>query len=279
MALPSTQTLLGGILLVLVAGLFSLVVALRHRARVEDRRRAEERRMAAVGTATARILHQIKNPLQTIILHADLLQQSAVAADERSRAEISGAIASEAQRLGAMLGELSLYASGAARVLHREPLPLHDLVRELASSHARFPRLQVDASRLEECTVAADAYYLRQALENLITNAREAMQSQETRQLTLRLERQSGRAVLGVIDTGTGIPHEKLEAVFLPFVSGKSRGMGLGLAITREIVEGHGGRVEVESEVGRGSHFRVILPLLEPATVRPPALEARPPAG
>ena len=276
MALPSTQTLLGGILLVLVAGLFFVSTTGRRRTRLEARRRAEERRMAAVGTATARILHQIKTPLQTIILHADLLQQSAVASDERSRAEISGAIASEAQRLGAMLGELSLYASGAARVLHHEPLPLHEMVPVLARSHARCPRLQVDASRVDECTVAADAYYLRQALENLITNAREAMQSQETRQLTLRLERQRGRAVLGVIDTGTGIPRDKLDAVFLPFVSSKTRGMGLGLAITREIVEGHGGRLEVESELGRGSHFRVVLPLFDPAS---PRATARQPAG
>jgi signal transduction histidine kinase len=67
-----------------------------------------------------------------------------------------------------------------------------------------------------------------------------------------------------VADNGPGIPPERLEAIFQPFVSSKSKGMGLGLAICKEIVEGHGGRIQAESRVGAGTRFRIVLPLLAP---------------
>jgi signal transduction histidine kinase len=71
-------------------------------------------------------------------------------------------------------------------------------------------------------------------------------------------------AQLAVIDNGPGIPAERLELVFQPFVSGKTKGMGLGLAICKEIVEGHGGRIEVDSRPGAGTVFRILLPVHAP---------------
>jgi signal transduction histidine kinase len=226
-----------------------------------QRRRDEERRLTEMGGAVARILHQVKNPLQTIILHADLLQEPKLAADAAARAVASRAIASEADRLAAMLAELSAYAAGAGRVMRREPVALHEMVREVAGSESRNTGLSVECAPVEECTVRADAFYLRQALENLVANAREAMRGQEDARLMLRLERRDGSAVVGVIDTGPGVPAAAAETIFQPFVSGKSGGMGLGLAIAREIVEEHGGRIEVRSVEGEGSHFRVFIPL------------------
>jgi signal transduction histidine kinase len=220
----------------------------------------EERRLTAIGGAVARILHQVKNPLQTIILHADLLQEARVVADSAARATASRAIASEAERLAAILAELSAYAAGAGRVMRLEPVALHELVHEVAGCE-RNTGLEVECAPIEECTVSADAYYLRQALENLVANAREAMQGREDARLTLRLERQRGSAVVGVIDTGPGVSAAAAETIFQPFVSGKSGGMGLGLAIAREIVEEHGGRIEMRSVEGEGSHFRMVLPL------------------
>jgi two-component system sensor histidine kinase HydH len=261
-SLSGRDLLVVAAIVVALAGSFAAIIAALL-AKRDDRRRAEERRLASMGAATARILHQVKNPLQTIILHADLLRESSIASDPKARGEVSAAIASEAQRLAAMLAELSVYASGAGRVLQREPFALHELIHELARNEAREARLVVDASRVEECTVAADAYYLRQALENLIANARDAMQGQPGGRMTIELERTGGSAVVEVIDTGPGIPPDRYESIFQPFVSGKSKGMGLGLAISREIVQGHGGRIEVRSMPGQGSRFRVILPLYE----------------
>lgn len=224
-------------------------------------RRAEEEKLAAMGTATARILHQIKNPLQTILLHADLLQDRAVAEDRQARGEVCEAIVGEAQRLTAMLAELSVYASGATRQLTLEPFPLHELVRELARHAERDGGFDLRLERVDEAQVLADPYYLRQAIENLVSNARDAMAGMPDPRLALRLERRGAAAELTVADNGPGIPGDRLGTIFVPFLSAKSKGMGLGLAICKEIVEGHRGRVEVQSAVGAGTQFRIYLPL------------------
>lgn len=230
------------------------------------RRRVEEEKLAAMGTATARILHQIKNPLQTIVLHADLLQDEGIVADPVSRREVCEAIVGESQRLVAMLNELSVYASGARRALARDPLPLHELVRHLARQEEREAaehHLRVEASEIHPAVVLGDHYYLRQAIENLVRNACEAMDGQPGSLLRLGVERSGPMAVVRVEDNGPGIPPERLDGIFQPFVSSKGKGMGLGLSICKEIVEGHGGRIEVQSEPGAGTVFTLLLPLYE----------------
>jgi two-component system NtrC family sensor kinase len=232
--------------------------------RRSDRRRAEEEKLAAMGTATARILHQIKNPLQTIVLHSDLLQNEKMVADPAHRREVADAIIGESQRLVAMLEELSVYASGAQRALNRQPVFIDDLVRQVTAHEAREAGetgLRVDASGVEQAVVFADAYYLRQVVDNLVRNAREAMSEQKDARLRVTVERDAGQAVLRVADNGPGIPPDKLARIFQPFVSTKGKGMGLGLAICREIVEAHAGRIEVESAVGQGTTFTVRIPL------------------
>jgi signal transduction histidine kinase len=162
-----------------------------------------------------------------------------------------------------MLDELSVYASGARRALARQPVLLHEIVGQLARQEERDAGLRVDASVLGEAVVFADPYYLRQVFENLVRNACEAMHDQADRRLTLRVESAAGSAEVRVTDNGPGIEAEKLDQIFQPFVSTKGKGMGLGLAICREIVEGHGGRLEVESTPGLGSTFIVRLPLYD----------------
>jgi len=232
--------------------------------RRSDRRRAEEEKLAAMGIATARILHQIKNPLQTIVLYADLLQNEKMVADPAHRREVAEAIIGESQRLVDMLGELSVYASGAQRDLKRQPVALDALVRQVTGHEARESGetgLRVDDSGLDAALVLGDEYYLRQVVENLVRNAREAMEGQEGARLQVSLARDGGSAVVRVADNGPGVPPEKLERIFQPFVSTKGKGMGLGLAICREIVEAHAGRLDVESAVGQGTTFTVRLPL------------------
>lgn len=262
---PNTQVLFGVAVVVVISVVVftgAVILALLRRS---DRRRVEEEKLAAIGTATARILHQIKNPLQTIVLHADILQDERIVSEAHQRREVCEAIVGESQRLVAMLDELSVYASGARRTLNRRPVRLDDVVRQVADVEAREAAgtgLVVEAADLSEATVYADAYYLRQVFENLVRNAREAMQGQdEPARLRVTVGRQGGNAEVRVADNGPGIAPENLQSIFQPFVSTKGKGMGLGLAICREIVEGHGGRLEVESTVGRGTTFIVSLPL------------------
>jgi two-component system, NtrC family, sensor histidine kinase HydH len=224
-------------------------------------RRIEQQKLAAMGVATARILHQIKNPLQTVVLHADLLQDDMLLSDPSSRRDITTAIVAEAHRLTDMLAELATYASGSNRQLALVNLPLHELVRDLAQRERRDGSLTVDAEEVEEAHVLADVYYLSQAIDNLVANAREAMAGVSSPLLTLRLQLRGTAAELMVADNGSGIPPDRLPSIFTPFLSAKTHGMGLGLAICKEIVEAHGGRIEVQSVLGKGTQFRVFLPL------------------
>jgi signal transduction histidine kinase len=264
-AAGSSSQLLLAVAVIVVASVIvfttGVIFALLRRS---DRRRAEEEKLAAIGTATARILHQIKNPLQTIVLHADILQDERIVSEQSQRREVCEAIVGESQRLVAMLDELSVYASGARRTLNRRPVRLDEVVRQVAGHEARESAetgLEVDASGIGEATVYADGYYLRQVFDNLVRNAREAMDGQPDPRLWLTVARAGGNAEVRVIDNGPGIAPENLHRIFQPFVSTKGKGMGLGLAICREIVEGHGGRLDVESTPGKGTTFTVSLPL------------------
>lgn len=270
---PDTQLLFFvNVVVVVSVVLFAtgVVVALLRRS---IKRRVEEEKLAAMGTATARILHQVKNPLQTIVLHADLLMDDGIVGDPVARREVCEAIVGESQRLVAMLNELSVYASGSSRALAREPLALHDMLRHVARQEGREAEergILVDVSGVSEATILGDAYYLRQALDNLIRNACEAMTGQDGAMLMLGVDRVGTMAAIRIADNGPGIPPERMEGIFQPFVSTKGKGMGLGLSICREIVEGHAGRIEVESAPGVGTTFTLLLPLYEetPAALR-----------
>jgi signal transduction histidine kinase len=264
---PDTRIMFGVSVVVVVSVVVFTAAVIVTLLRRSDRRRAEEEKVAAIGTATARILHQIKNPLQTVVLNADILQDERIVSDATGRREVCEAIVSESQRLVSMLDELSVYASGARRALSRQPVPVHEIIAQLARQQERDPGIRVDAGVLGEAVVFADPYYLRQVFENLVRNACEAMHDQEDRRLTLRVESAAGSAEVRVTDNGPGIEPEKLDQIFQPFVSSKGKGMGLGLAICREIVEGHGGRLEVESKPGVGSTFIVRLPLYDATAI------------
>jgi signal transduction histidine kinase len=125
--------------------------------------------------------------------------------------------------------------------------------------------------------VSVDVGYVKQAILNLLLNAAQAMSSQPTdrpRELILKLaearEADKVRIVtIDVTDTGPGIPEEIRDKIFSPYFTTKSGGTGLGLPTTRRIIEAHGGRLELYSEVGQGSSFRIVLPVEPPA---PPAV-------
>ena len=254
---------------------FGVVVALLKRS---YQRRLEEEKLEAVGGAAAWILHQIKNPLQTVVLHADLLQAPGILTEDHSRREVCEAIVGESQRLVAMLNELSEFMQGKTRIFSLQPLALHDLVRQVAGNEQREALgtgLKVDTSGIREATIQADDYYLRQVLENLVRNAREAMEAQEDRRLALSVERVGPMAAVRVADNGPGIPVDRIGSIFQPFFSTKGKGMGLGLAICKEIVEGHGGRLEVQSLVREGTTFTILLPLAgEAGALAEPRTEA-----
>lgn len=256
--------LINVVLVLLITGFFAGIALTLVRRSMRERVKAA--RLAAMGTATARILHQVKNPLQTILLHAEMLEDERIVADAEVRREVCEAIVGEAKRMTDLLAELSAYAAGVGRRLDLAPLPLHTLVRDLASVTAREAEregVRIEIGPLEDVTISGDAYFLRQAFANVLRNAREALAGAPAGagRIEVQLRRRGSEALVEFRDTGPGVDPEREPHIFEPFVTTKGKGMGLGLPICREIVEGHGGRVVLRSRPGGGTTVQVYLAL------------------
>lgn len=263
------------VLVLLIVGFTGgIVLALVRRS---VRERLEAARLAAMGTATARILHQVKNPLQTILLHAEMLEDDRMAANVELRREICQAIVGEALRMTDLLSGLSAYAAGVGRQLTLAPLELDVLVRELAGLAERegvHEGVEVRIGALEPAVVRGDAVFLREAVGNVLRNAQEALRGRNGAGgpvLGIEMRRRGTEVVVTISDNGPGMDARRVAQVFEPFVTSKGKGMGLGLPICREIVEGHGGRVELRSKPGVGTTVQVILPLATSTAAHQPA--------
>lgn len=253
------------VLVLLITGFSAGVAIVLVRRSVRQRLEAE--RLAAMGTATARILHQVKNPLQTLLLNAEMLHTGQAVQDEEAQHEAADIIVGQATRMVELLGELSDYASGTARRLHLSPLDLNDLATAVAEEirpTAEQAGIALEVTAAEPLTVEGDGYFLPQALENVVRNACDALRESgeaKPRRIELALRRRGEEALVEVRDTGPGIEAQRIASLFEPFVTTKPKGMGLGLPICREIVEGHGGRVEIRSTVGRGTTVTLAFPM------------------
>ena len=218
-------------------------------------------KLASVGRLAAGVAHEINNPLTGVLSYASLLL-GRTGGDPQTKADLE-VIVRETKRCREIVRGLLDFARPAPP--HRQPTDLNDVARRAAAvvmSQLRLSRVSLALDLAETLpAVDADAGQIQQVLVNLLLNAVDAIGAQGG---AIRLETRVGAArvaELTVVDDGHGIPEDVLSQVFEPFFSTKGpSGTGLGLAISRGIVEGHGGTIEVESEVGRGTRFTVKLP-------------------
>lgn len=257
---------------------FAFVVALRRRnerAQVAERRAIAAERLAELGAMTSGLAHEIKNPLSSVVLNAQLLREGVLdsnLSDEESQPLIRkvDTLARETARLKDILEDFLRFA-GRVR-LDRQRCDLRELVEELADfvhpqSQLSGVLLRVDVPP-HPIMADVDAGLLKQAILNLMLNSMQAMETLSAparRELILRVEHlpivanQAPEVGIHVIDTGPGIPQTLLEEIFRPYITSKKGGSGLGLAVARRIVEEHGGAIRVFSEIGQGSDFRISL--------------------
>ncbi|MAB29944.1 MAG: two-component sensor histidine kinase [Planctomycetaceae bacterium] len=240
-----------------------------------ERRAAASERLAELGAMTGGLAHEIKNPLSTVVLNAQLLREDIEEAELED--DISGrvvrrtnALEREAERLREILEDFLQFA-GRMKLA----ATLQD-ARVIVDQLVDFFHPQCDRSGillradLQEGPIMArlDESLLKQAILNLLINALQAMEDEPDGkshgELLIRLESDETSFRLHVIDQGEGITPERLEEIFHPYVSTKSGGSGLGLPTTRRIVEMHGGRIEVHSVPEQGSDFVIIMPLSGP---------------
>ncbi len=238
---------------------------------------ARTEKLAAVGRLAAGVVHEINNPLATISACAEALESRVdegvygAGADVEDLREYLQLIRGEAFRCKQITNGLLDFSR--ARAAERAPGILSDVVESAARLRAHQKRgvaTEVDAELSEGLPlVSGDVGQLQQAVIILAENAVDAMPDGGT--LTLRTSREEGEedeggsVVVEVSDTGHGIPPEIRERIFDPFFTTKEvgRGTGLGLAVCYGIVTEHGGRISVDSAVGRGTVFRISLPALE----------------
>lgn len=217
-------------------------------------------RLAAIGRMSAHVTHEIRNPLSSIGLNAELL--SDLVSDKDEAGVLCSAIVREVDRLTMITDEYLRFA--------RLPRPelQEEAIGPLLSAIAAFLKRDLEAAQVKlELNIEAelpavhlDADQMRQAVLNLVRNAKESMPQGGV--VVLGAKREGAGVAIFVKDSGAGIPKESLERIFDPFYSTKLTGTGLGLALTQQIVTEHGGQLAVESTVGVGSEFRVVMPVV-----------------
>ncbi|MBI5420660.1 MAG: hypothetical protein HZA60_11275 [Deltaproteobacteria bacterium] len=241
------------LLIPFLEGIGLAVENIRQKQRIQRREH-----FATVGELAAGLAHEVRTPAGVIKGAAQFLSREAHPRDR----EFLDIIVEEADRLNSVVTEFLAYARPADRTPFNISLrePVERALTRLRRERAR----QMERIRIHlHCTepspkVNADPSEIERVVFNLLTNAVEAMP--EGGDLTVRLQGAGGEARVGVEDTGPGISVEDRPQLFRPFFTTKERGVGMGLAICRRIVEENGGSIAVETTAGKGSRFTVKLP-------------------
>ncbi len=237
-----------------------------------QQRLARAERLATLGEIAASLAHEIKNPLAGIAGAVEVMAEELPEADPRK--EIMLEILTQVHRLDRTVQDLLAFARPGKPDV--EPCDIHqvlDRVLILLAENPEAKKMRVVRNYQPGMPrVSADGKQLRQVFLNLILNAVQAMPAGG--QITLQTAVRNGFSVDGedlsalgpvvevsVTDTGSGIPPNILKDIFTPFVTTKRRGTGLGLPVSRRIVEDHGGWILAESPPGQGATFRVFLPV------------------
>jgi signal transduction histidine kinase len=233
----------------------------------------ESQRLATIGTIAAVIAHEFNNLLTPIVSYSQYALSSANsdAPDMELVRKALGKAFQSSSKAGQICTSMLGLARGESTL---GPVEVQRLVDETLSVLARDPQKDGIALRVQVqpgLTVIGDPVQLEQVLLNLLINARHAMLGRGG-SITVKAGRtpdggEDANIRIQVIDTGPGIPEKHLGKIFQPFFTtkgtarkGEAKGTGLGLAICKEIVEHHHGRIEVQSEVGKGTTFTICLP-------------------
>lgn len=220
-------------------------------------------RLAALGQLSAGLAHELRNPLGTIKASSEMLGRN-ISAENEVALEMAGFITSEVDRANSLITRFLQFA----RPLELRPDTAdlaHVIDRAVASVEREAPGVTIYRNFAPEIPpFPFDAELMERVFYNLVLNAAQA--TARGGAVTVKTRAAGGTAEIAVIDRGVGIDPGQRDSIFNPFFTTKPEGVGLGLAIVSKIVDEHGGKIAVESELGKGSVFRVLLPMRRSAS-------------
>ncbi len=251
--------------------LFSVGFFTDLRPRIEMERQLEEthlqlvnsEKMASLGKLAAGIAHEINNPMGGILIYASLLME-ALQGDDSRRQDLEK-IVQEATRCKEIVKSLLEFSRQTEPKI--EPTDVNKAITDglfFLENQALFHNIEIVKSLAPELPrVRGNASQLKQVFMNIIVNAAEAMHGSGTLTITTGLSGDKKEVWIDFADTGEGIPQENLSRIFDPFFTTKEvgKGTGLGLSTSYGIIDGHGGRIVVKSQVRKGTTFRIELPV------------------
>ncbi len=215
-------------------------------------------RIAALSRITSGVAHEVKNPLHAMVLHLELLRTKIEAGrDPGNHVEV---LTSEVNRLNRVVQTFLDFTRPVTMQTRKHSVKtLLEEVVLLAPVNAEPPIKVVLKNSAADLKIEADLDLLKQGLLNIVINACQAMPDGGT--LTISSEQVGNQIEISIADTGAGIPEELKEKIFNLYFTTKSKGSGIGLAQAFRAVQMHGGAIEVESEIGKGTRFRIQLPV------------------
>ena len=222
----------------------------------------QSERLAAVGRMAAQIIHDIKNPMATLRLYAEMIKRRS---KEDEISQMSQEMMKQVDRFVKMTQEILDFSRGVSET-RPEPIAVEELLRaglELVESEMKKRNVELVREILYQGEWVVDVEKMVRVFYNIASNAMDAMPEGGT--LTVRARRDDNTLKVEFIDTGHGMTEEVKAKIFQPFFTfGKKLGTGLGLAIVKKIVEDHRGSIEIESEPNKGTTMRVNLPGAKP---------------
>lgn len=226
---------------------------------------AQSEKLASLGTMASGIAHQLNNPLANIYTSCQILLEEIEESDINTLKNTLQQMGGEVERAKTLVHSLLEFSK--KREFKREPHSLKDIIDEtIGFIKGEIPaRVEVKTDIPEDIWNCVDKQRFQQAILNIIKNAIDAIPDEGTVHITAKEDLESKIVEIKIQDSGLGIEQENLDRIFEPFFTTKKdkNGTGLGLFVTSEIIKEHEGFIEVESELGQGTTFKIKLPVKE----------------
>ncbi len=237
-----------------------MAIAVKHAELYRDKIHSE--RLASIGMMSATFAHEIRNPLTSLKTFAQLMPEKYN--DREFRNTFSKIVEGEIEKIDGLISDLLDFSihKKATRMNNFNLVSLLDETVDYVKGKAPYSKGSISVKKKyseQEILVTGDSSKLNQAFVNILTNGYQAMNGKGL--LTVDINPNGNNAEIVITDTGEGIEPESISKIFDPFITTKEMGVGLGLAISKRIIEDHKGELHVESAVSKGTSFTITLPV------------------